>query len=169
MHILRDTNLPADRRSFDFLAGRQDRLNGFMPMLFRDMDPAYRSLPVTDRGLGPANLTLVQKAARMVLLVDTREQEMGPDIGEMISQNKSIAKKSAQAQYPVLLSSLVYNQQKSIAKPRKATALQRLCCPQHEDSLWLSSPPNNPSQVLNNDILMIAIWLRYGQDRLIAR
>ena len=169
VHILRGTDLPDNKRTYDFLAERQERLNDLMPTLFRDVNPAYRSLPVTEGGLGLTNLPLAQKAARTALLIDIGEKKLAPEIEEMMNKNKSSARKTTQALYAVTLCNLVYNNQKYIAKPHRATAQQRLCCTNREDSLWLSSPPNNPNQVLNNDALMIAIWLRYGQDGLIPR
>lgn len=169
VHILRGTNLSVDKHTFDYLTKRQRRLDALMPTLVRKIPMAYRSLPVSRGGLGLTNLALAQRAARTALLIDIGEREQQPEMDRIMTQKRVLDKKTAQARYAAVLSSLVFETQKNIAKPLSAQTTESLNCPAREDSLWLTVPPCNPSQVLDNDAFMIAMWLRYGWDGLEQR
>ena len=169
VHILRGTDLPVDRDTFNYLTKRQKRLDALMPTLVRNIPMAYRSLPVSRGGLGLTNLALAQRAARTALLTDIGEVEQTSEMEELMAQKRVLRKETAQARYAAVLSCLVFETQKNIAKPLNTPTTEGLNCTAPEDSLWLTAPPCNPSQVLDNDAFMIAIWLRYGHDGLVQR
>ena len=108
VHILRGTDLPVDKHTFDYLTRRQRQLDALMPTLVQRIPAAYCFLPVSCGGLGLINRALAQRAARTALLMDIGERGQQPEMEELMSQKRVLNKETAQARYAAVLSSLVF-------------------------------------------------------------
>ena len=162
-HMLRGADLGNDTH---FLRDRQIRLDALLPDTFRIVPHPLRIQSVKTGGLGFTDLTLTQNAARAALLQETWDTELAPEIKEYLESKEEQMKENYQAQLTSLLREVTLEKHTIKAHYQSGKSRVGLNAPEPENSIWLSTPPLNPSQVLQNTAFRIAIMQRYGIDPL---
>ena len=165
-HIARGTDLQGDINNF--LTTQQKKIDKHMHPIIAKVPRAWRLQQVTEGGLGLTDVRLTQKAARDALLIETQEKTPDNQIVELTKKNENDQTGMKwQARLTKVLQTLVVEEQQTKMCIGEQRNVHEPESPSPYDSLWLSSPPTNPAQVLSDTAFSIGIQLRYNIDELI--
>lgn len=165
IHIARGTNL--DESDEAFFERQQQKIDDQLPGLMKKVEKIYRILPVADGGLGLTDLSIVAKAARSALLIETNSRAPTREEEDIIKNHIEKTKKEGKLQqlFTRAYRNVILDEHKyemTVQGPKKPAPFTG----SFADSIWLSQCPRNPSQTLSNMAFSIAIQLRYSLDPL---
>lgn len=96
VHIARGTNL--DESDQPFLNRQQQKIDNQLPELMKKVEKIYRILPVANGGLGLTDLSIVAKAARNALLIETNSRAPTEEEEEIMRNHMEKSKKEGRWQ-----------------------------------------------------------------------
>ena len=167
VHIARGTNL--DESDEPFLNRQQQKIDNQLPELMKKVEKIYRILPVANGGLGLTDLSIVAKAARNALLIETNSRAPTEEEEEIMRNHMEKSKKEGRWQqlftkaYRDAILEEHTHEMTPHGKRQPAPFVGSFA-----DSIWLSQYPRYPLQTLSDLAFSIAIQLRYNIDPLEA-